>query len=244
MAKELTYSNHIEHYRLDAEVADYFKPNAPEAQSIRRRYQYFGKYLNLREGCKILEVGSGGGEALNILKVAHCHYLPLDISFKNLKIIKEKAHGIVSPLVADGFDIPVKDEIIDSLIMSEVLEHLAEPGRALQEIFRIMKKNSLAVLSVPYKEKISFQLCIHCNQLTPTNAHLHSIDEYKLQDWIEKAGFSVVKVKKVNNKAAALFKIPLLTKMFPFSLYKIIDDFLNIIIPKPSHLIMVIHRPR
>lgn len=140
MAKELSYTNHIEHYRLDAEVADYFKPNALEAQSIRRRYQYFEKYLRPQQGGIILEVGSGGGEALNILKSSATHYLPLDLSLKNLKVIRDKAAGLVTPLVADGFDIPLKNESIDMLIISEVLEHLAQPEQVLKEIFRILKR--------------------------------------------------------------------------------------------------------
>lgn len=240
MPDKLTYSDHIEHYRMDAEVADYFAPNKNEAQAIRRRYQHFKSLLNPKDNQFVLEIGSGGGEATNILKDKTLFYIPTDLSLKNLKQIKYKAAGITRPVMADAFNLPYHDNTVDLLIMSEVLEHLHDPQRALSELQRVLKKGGKAVISVPYKEKISYQLCIHCNRLTPTHAHLHSFDEDKLVGWIEKAGLAKNKIMKVNNKLAALIQLPRLLKFVPFSIYKIIDAVLNILIPKMSHLVIVV----
>jgi ubiquinone/menaquinone biosynthesis C-methylase UbiE len=240
MPDNLTYSNHIEHYKADAEVADYFNPNKLEAQLIRRRYQYFKFLLKPENNQFILEIGSGGGEAVNILKDQKVKYLPVDLSLKNLARIKHNSDA--QPVMADCFDLPYSDSTVDRIIMSEVLEHLHQPDQALNELYRVLKKGGKAVISVPYKEKISYQLCIHCNQLTPTHAHLHSFNEQKLSQWLEQAGFKVVKILKVSNKLSAILRIPLLTKHLPFLIYLIIDSFITLFIPKMSHLIVMVQK--
>jgi SAM-dependent methyltransferase len=52
-------------------------------------------------------------------------------------------------IVGSAEDIPVKDESFDTMISTQVLEHLPHPKKAVEEIFRILKPGGYALISVP-----------------------------------------------------------------------------------------------
>ena len=45
--------------------------------------------------------------------------------------------------------IPLKNNSIDLIICLEVLEHLRQPDHFLKEIIRLLKKDAIAVFSIP-----------------------------------------------------------------------------------------------
>jgi SAM-dependent methyltransferase len=49
-----------------------------------------------------------------------------------------------------AYEIPVDDYSFDCALCTAVLEHLEEPGLALQECFRILKHGGVAIYSVPF----------------------------------------------------------------------------------------------
>ena len=51
---------------------------------------------------------------------------------------------------ADACAMPVSSESIDGALMSEVLEHIAEPQSAIDEVFRILKPGGQFIGSVPF----------------------------------------------------------------------------------------------
>jgi len=241
MTQRLSNQNYIEHYRLDAEFADYFTPSPAERENIRRRYQFFRRQLRPKAGHTILEIGSGGGEALNIIP-ENATYIPLDLSHKNLAEIRRRASGRVVPAFADGLNLPFSDGSFDIVIISEVLEHLTEPPRALQEIERVLKTGGKVIVSVPYREKITYHICIHCNQPTPTNAHLHSFDENSLTGLLREAGLKPVTPKLLGNKLLAVMRYPQISRHFPYGLWRFFDKGLNLLLPKATHMALMAKR--
>jgi SAM-dependent methyltransferase len=55
-------------------------------------------------------------------------------------------------IVGTAYDIPAVDGSFDTVLCTQVLEHLENPQKALDEIFRVLKNNneSYAIISVPY----------------------------------------------------------------------------------------------
>jgi len=46
--------------------------------------------------------------------------------------------------------LPFKSESFDTILCTEVLEHIENPFNALQEIYRVLKKNGTLILTVPF----------------------------------------------------------------------------------------------
>ncbi len=53
-------------------------------------------------------------------------------------------------VIGDLLALPFRDESIDSVILTEVLEHCADPIRAIAEIHRVMKPGALLLVTSPF----------------------------------------------------------------------------------------------
>lgn len=234
---DIQYSDHIRHYQKDAEFQNYFENNPFEDHNIKRRYAYIFKWLSPIDNKTILEVGSGGGHAIEHIKREKCAYVPLDIPLINLQGIKSKGPKKIYPVSGDAYKLPFKDNCFNAVIISEVLEHLQNPAFVLEEISRVILNDGLILVSVPYKEKISYQICVHCNQPTPTHAHFHSFDENSILEFTRKTDLKMDCKRKLNNKFLSRISIFLKINYLPFHLWLILDRLMNIIFPKPTHIL-------
>lgn len=119
-----------------------------------KRYEvveYFSNLLNKRpkkssktsRDYQILELGAGSGVLTNFL--AQCKIIKLDI--------------IMMPEIdvqADIYKIPIKNEVIDEIILVDVFHHLGKPWIFFDECFRILKKNGTMTLIEPYRSIFSY----------------------------------------------------------------------------------------
>lgn len=242
MIPPIKYKDHISHYKKDAEFNDYFEINAFEEQNIRRRYEQFFGLLNINSPCRLLEIGSGGGYALKLIDPQLIRYFPLDIPHPNLQKLKQQACSPIFPTSGDIFNLPFRAQSFDVIVLSEVLEHLDLPEEALKEVYRVLDDHGKLIISVPYREVITYQICVHCNQPTPTHAHFHSFNEINLQKLIREAGFDPQVLLKINNKIAARLSIYRILFWTPFRIWRFLDQVFNFIVPKPSHLICFAHK--
>jgi len=90
-------------------------------------------------------------------------------------------------LFGTAYDIPAEDESFDSAICTAVLEHLEEPELALRECFRVLKKNGVAIYSVPF--------IWHLHE-EPRDFYRYS--KYGLKYLFEKVGFEIVELKALS----------------------------------------------
>ena len=206
-------------------------------QEHRRRYESIFNLLKVKENENILEIGSGAGHALKHIKSSK--YFALDVSTHNLIKIKNKSDKEVFPASGDVFNLPFPSETFDNIILSEVLEHLDDPPAALKEIFRVLKKGGRFLVSVPYKQVITYQICIHCNKPTPTLAHLHSFDKEKLSNMVQNAGFKIIKNYKFLNKAPHRLHVYRMLKFLPYPLWKILDSSITLLLDKPCSIMIL-----
>jgi ubiquinone/menaquinone biosynthesis C-methylase UbiE len=234
----MDYSNHVQHYKNDAEYFDYFDNNKISEQEIGRRYQQYFHLYKLKPGDKFLEIGAGAGFALRYVDQIECSYFPVDISAKNVGKLRQKLAKQIFPSCGDVLQLPFHSNTFDFILMAEVMEHLGIPEDALNELYRILKPAGSIVISVPYKEIITYQLCIHCNKPTPTNAHLHSFDEEKLKNLLATAGFSMITLTTCLNKITNRLHLNLLFKFLPFRLWKIVDGISNKMTDKPASFVV------
>lgn len=239
--------NYIEHYSRDAIHFDYFEERECRAtQHDEKRLREYIVSLVPKDATAILDAGSGGGWLAKYLN-NNKKLVSIDISLKNLAKIKEEhsstqikreTDSIVFAVCGDALRPPFKNESFDCIITSEVIEHIVEPKIFAESLFQLLKPGGVLIISTPYKEKIPLYLCIHCNQLTPKNAHLHSFDEQKLSDLIKDHNLARSQTFIFGNKAAHLLRFYAFLQFFPFPVWRIFDKLMNIIIKKPEHIII------
>ena len=102
------------------------------------------KYLN--EQIKVLHFAPEVGISKLFLD-AKCDYHPVDIDPKRYKHFSNISK-------ADITDIPFADNTFDMIVCIHVLEHIENDGKALSELYRVLKPGGTALLQTPYSDKL------------------------------------------------------------------------------------------
>jgi len=72
--------------------------------------------------------------------------------FRALKHIDYTTTDLESPIAdvkADICDLPFKDNSYDVIFCNHVLEHIPDDTKAMQELYRVLKPNGMAILQIP-----------------------------------------------------------------------------------------------
>jgi ubiquinone/menaquinone biosynthesis C-methylase UbiE len=239
----LSSFNYIEHYKKDAVEFDYFEEKKGATAHDERRVREFVISKIPRDANSILDVGCGSGWVAKEFLPKGKQVYSLDISVTNPSIVRklypnEKHFGVA----ADSFYLPFSNDSFDCVIASEIIEHVFDPAGFIKELFRVVKKGGDLIITTPYKEKIIYYLCIHCNQKTPANAHIHSFDEMKLESLYSGKDLESFKHEAFGNKALIFLRMHVILKFFPFWVWKLKDKFFNLFINKPVHIICIYNK--
>ena len=113
------------------------------------------------------------------------------------------------------------------MVLSEVLEHLEDMPRALAEVRRALRPAGRVLVSVPYRERILYHLCIHCNRLTPANAHLHRFGRGDLESLLAASGLQPRRTWLLTNKLLERVGFSRWTQAWPQSCWRLIDAAAN-----------------
>lgn len=152
---------------------------------------------------KVLEVGMGKGDLACKLSYSPYFdsYTGIDISQEGVKIAKNKVkNSKFSFLVSDCIDLPFPEEY-DLVIFSEVIEHVEEKQKALNEIFRVLKPGGHLLLTTPNPDSISYILPklrskFIDNHLYGSKQIINELIEKKnLINRIKKSGFNILEYK-------------------------------------------------
>ena len=226
--------DYIEHYKQDALQFDYWGENQFSAFE-KRRNQTVYELCELQEGEKVLDVGSGRGWFSLWAIEKGAEVTAMDLSEANLAKIKT-LNPAIKTVYGDACAPLETEDKFDWIVALEVLEHIVEPALALKNWSRMLAPTGKLLLTVPYKEEIRYTLCIHCNQKTPINAHLHSFNQDKIVKLLNHNGFWVKEQRKFGHKAMAQFRITELLKRFPYGVWKGADSFCRVFGDKYSYL--------
>lgn len=96
----------------------------------------------------------------------------------------------------DGHTFPFEDASFDGVISNQVLEHVFNPDEFLNEIFRVLKPQGKLLISVPF---------VWDEHLQPMDYARYS--SFGLKSLLEKNGFIVEELHKMNADARTIFQI-------------------------------------
>lgn len=231
--------NYIDHYKTDAREFDYFvERTGATAHDERRVHEYIMSEVDVKQG-KILDVGAGNAWIAEHYIKKGFEVVSMDISLVNLKKAKEKVpHPLHSCVSSDAFSLPYKDSSFDLVVASEVIEHVHDPEGFVKELSRVVKKGGQLIITTPYKEKLQYSLCIHCNKPTPLHAHIHSFDEKILASLFKEVEHDKLEWETFGNKILIFARTYVIMKFFPFPLWKFKDKAANFLYNLPAHIIV------
>ena len=231
--------NYKEHYQKDADQFDYFEERFGATEHDERRLREYVISETDSDISIIIDVGCGSAwVAKHFLKLGK-KVISLDISKINpQKALDKYPSSNHFGIVADSYKLPFDDNSFDLIIASEIIEHVINPNDFVNELFRALRPGGKLILSTPYKEKLRYSLCIHCNQKTPINAHLHSFDENILTSLCNSDSLFRNEVKIFGNKYLIFLRTYIFLKYLPFKVWKVVDQFANTLFNKPIHIIV------
>ncbi len=116
--------------------------------------------FNLEDGDRVLDLGCGAGwHALTSYMLKNLQAFGVDRSCDDLKTALQRFQAEIAELdnsqkrfylcAADALSLPFVDNCFDKIICTEVLEHIFDYKKALQEIARVLKPTGMLAVSVP-----------------------------------------------------------------------------------------------
>ena len=136
-------------------------------ESLLKKYS---RYL----GGRVLDVGCGAKPYKSLLQ-GTCEYVGMDCSMG----VKPECFGSIQGL-------PFKDGAFDSVLCTEVLEHLPEPDKAIAEIKRVLKKDGYLYVTVPQTWGLHYE---------PND--YWRFTQYGIAHLLKRGGFTVVEMERI-----------------------------------------------
>jgi ubiquinone/menaquinone biosynthesis C-methylase UbiE len=152
---------------------------------------------------RLLDVGCGMGRLL--AKLPNYERYGMDISAGYLEhAIKGGAEVCLSKVE----DMPYHDEYFDTVVCTDVLEHVLDINASITQLFRVLKSGGHLVIRVPYRENLEPYLQ---PEYPYQMAHLRNFDEFGLRLLFEKifSGSVVEDVRGPYLEHDAYFKWPI-----------------------------------
>ncbi|MFG2334238.1 class I SAM-dependent methyltransferase [Streptomyces sp. NPDC048604] len=131
----------------------YENPTVPVASGdarSRRQARLLAAALAATPGALIVDVGCGDGTAAAVAGpiLAGHRIVGVDWSQDALRRARPRMAQVVRGALDDG-GLPLADGCADAVLFSEVVEHLVDPDRALDELRRILRPGGHLMLSTP-----------------------------------------------------------------------------------------------
>lgn len=153
----------------------------------------------------MLDVGCGNGNILRIInKMLNTNLYGIDIS-ENMIVESKKVLGTsVNLTVGDAESLPYDDEQFNVVLCNASFYHFPNPDIALQEIYRVLKKDGILILG---DSTGPFDLCTKIiNKLLKNTklGHYRFYNKKKITSLMESAGFTIDDYLKTSSTFFAL----------------------------------------
>jgi len=169
------------------------------------------KELQLSLGDRVLELGSGLGLLGRAVKDEVCggvDYFGIELAYKSARAGSKQ--GLLESQ-ANVIDLPFPNDTFDALVTTDVLEHIKDSGRAVSEIFRVLKLGGKAFVVIADSSEARF---------SKVQGHIHRTgngsDMEYWEDLFKNSGLRVLSKdseKYREREWRKIFNLPFLVKL-------------------------------
>ena len=165
-----------------------------------RRFSEILKVIKPVDGL-VLDIGCHGGTFTNVIlsKIGTKKIYGIDISYSAIEYAKKKIpDGHFK--VADAVNLPFKNNFFDTVLCLEVLEHVDDPSKVVDEIYRVLKKDGYVIILVPTDNRLFKIVWFLWTFYYPVwkHAHVQSFTGKTLERVIKESGLEIKYVKTFN----------------------------------------------
>jgi len=216
MKKIKNFEKWNETYIRKYDIEEYYK-SSPIVRFIEeRRIKQIVNLVQAQKRDRIMELGCGAGHILE--KIPQGNLTGVDLSETLLKKAGKRLQKRNAVLIKGNIEeLPqtVRNQKFDKIICSEVLEHVQNPGKVIDEILKIANEKSVIVISIPNEKlinrlkgiflrlRIFFNLFPNSSKKMDEEWHLHSFD----LNLLEKFTKGKLKIKEI--KAVPFWFLPI-----------------------------------
>lgn len=117
----------------------------------KRIHNTIFEFITNEEPGLVLEIGCGKGDLTTKLSKKYKKIVSFDISSGGINKARQRIEKncICEFLISDATKLPFCNNIFDTVIFSEVLEHTLDQKKCISEIHRILKPNGVLILTTP-----------------------------------------------------------------------------------------------
>ena len=100
---------------------------------------------------QIVEIGSGsGGAMLSFLRPRpYASAVAVELSALSLRTTKELGARALQAVAGSALQLPFRDRSVDAVVAFEVIEHLPDVARALDEVLRVIRRPGHIIIGLP-----------------------------------------------------------------------------------------------
>jgi len=164
----------------------------PERFLLNKQIRKFSHFIK----GKVLDVGAGTGDRYSD-SFDSDEYIRMDI---------EDGEGI--DMVGRAENIPMEDEVIDSVVCTQVFEHLQFPEKSASEIYRVLKKGGNVLITVP-----------QMNEMHEEPHDYFRYTKFGIRDLFERQGFKEVAIDQRGGYFSTLAQIKTRFLIDKYNLY-------------------------
>ena len=152
--------------------------------------------LIYKKGFKVLDIGCGDGFYLLAKSQQGCECFGIDIDEPALKRFQKK-NSSISTFCGNIWDAGLPDETFDIVNLDNVLEHITEPERLLDEVKRVMTKKGRLRFVVPNSASLTHE--IFRSRWMPLDCprHIHTFSIKNLKSLLTGKGFAICNVRTI-----------------------------------------------